>query len=119
MSTLLKNTAVSVPDQKASPKVGQAIRLVDTKSLEKKAWLSIRQKGIGASDAAAAIGLNPFKSQLELWMEKTSRSDASLPDDLDSSPLYWGEVLEPIVAKRYQEKTGRKVKRVNAVLQHP
>ena len=35
------------------------------------------------------------------------------------SPLYWGNTLEPMVAKYYQEHTGNKVRRVNAILQHP
>ena len=51
----------------------QARRLVDTRALDRKAWLSIRQSGIGSSDAAAAVGLHPYKSQLELWMDKTGR----------------------------------------------
>lgn len=45
----------------------RAHRLLNTRS---SIWLAIRQKGIGASDAAAADGLNPYKSQLEIWMEK-------------------------------------------------
>ena len=44
----------------------QARRLVDTRALDRTAWLSIRQSGIGSSDAAAAVGLHPYKSQLEL-----------------------------------------------------
>lgn len=34
-------------------------------------WLSFRTKGIGGSDAAAILGINPWKSNLELWQEKT------------------------------------------------
>ena len=80
-----------------------------------------RKRGIGGSDAAAAIGLNPYKSQLELWMEKTGR-DKELPKpdpNDDSTPIFWGTVLEPIVAVQYAKKTGNKVRRINAVLQHP
>jgi len=40
------------------------------------------------------------------------------PQD-DSSPMYWGTLLEPIVAAHYTRRTGHKVRRVNAVLQHP
>ena len=56
-----------------------ALRLVSTKELPREDWLQIRKQGIGSSDAAAAVGLNPYKSQLELWMEKTGR-DAGMPD---------------------------------------
>ena len=69
-----------------------ALRLVSTKNLEREEWLNIRKKGIGSSDAAAAVGLNPYKSQLELWMEKTGR-DAELPqlDQLTIPALHSGE----------------------------
>ncbi|QEY59871.1 YqaJ viral recombinase family protein [Pseudomonas sp. C27(2019)] len=98
-----------------------ALRLVSTKNLEREEWLNIRKKGIGSSDAAAAVGLNPYKSQLELWMEKTGR-DAELPQldpSDDTSPAFWGTILEPIVASHYTNKTGNRVRRINAVLQHP
>lgn len=99
----------------------RALRLVNTKDMERDEWLKIRKQGIGSSDAAAAIGLNPYKSQLELWMEKTGRDrEIPKPDpNDDSAPVFWGNVLEPIVAVQYAKKTGNKVRRVNAVLQHP
>lgn len=99
----------------------KAIRLVDTKGLDRDDWLEVRKQGIGSSDASAAVGLNPYKSQLELWLEKTGRltRPETSADDEDSSPMYWGTVLEEIVAKHYQKRTGHKVRRVNAVLQHP
>ena len=99
----------------------RALRLVNTKNMEREEWLNVRKQGIGGSDAAAAIGLNPYKSQLELWMEKTGR-DKELPKpdpNDDSTPIFWGTVLEPIVAVQYAKKTGNKVRRINAVLQHP
>ncbi|WP_060489790.1 YqaJ viral recombinase family protein [Pseudomonas sp. NBRC 111121] len=98
-----------------------ALRLVSTKDLPREDWLQIRKQGIGSSDAASAVGLNPYKSQLELWLEKTGR-DAGLPkaDPHDEeSPLYWGNVLEPIVAWHYSKRSQHKVRRINAVLQHP
>lgn len=98
-----------------------ALRLVSTKDLSRDEWLSVRKHGIGSSDAAAAVGLNPYQSQLELWLEKTGR-DALLPksDPHDEdSPTYWGNILEPIVATHYTQRTGNRVRRINAVLQHP
>lgn len=99
---------------------GQALRLVSTKTMSREDWLDFRKQGIGASDAAAAVGLNPYQSPLELWMIKTGRDgDMPKPDPNDeSSPMYWGNVLEPIVAQHYARRTGYKVRKVNAVLQH-
>lgn len=95
-----------------------ALRLVETRSLEREKWLCVRKKGIGSSDAASAVGLCPYRSQLELWMEKTGRSVGYQPASQDD-PTYWGTQLEPLVASAYAERTGRKVRRLNAVLQHP
>ncbi|MGM3411945.1 YqaJ viral recombinase family protein [Ralstonia holmesii] len=98
-----------------------ALKLVKTTELSRSDWLDVRRTGIGGSDAAAAVGLNPYKSQLELWLEKTGR-DAELPkpDPNDTTePIYWGTLLEPIVAAAYTQQTGRRVRKVNAVLRHP
>ena len=113
----MNHPALRTPREKAKP----ALRLVTTKALPREDWLAVRKQGIGSSDAAAAVGLNPYKSQLELWLEKTGR-DGSLPktDPHDEeSPAYWGNLLEPIVAAHYTKRTGNRVRRINAVLQHP
>ena len=103
------------------PSSRPALRLVSTKGMNREQWLKVRKQGIGASDAAAAVGLNPYQSPLELWMIKTGRDGllpAPDPDDIHT-PLYWGNLLEPKVAEAYAKATGNKVRRVNAVLQHP
>jgi len=107
--------------QERPPRNPPALKLVKTNHLDRDDWLTVRKRGIGSSDAASAVGLNPYKSQLELWMEKTGR-DANLPkvDPQDqSSPMYWGTLLESIVAAHYTMRSGNKVRRINAVLQHP
>lgn len=96
-----------------------AKRLVSTKDLSREDWLAVRKQGIGSSDAAAACGIHPYLSMLELWMIKTGRMSSNIDESIEGySPLYWGNTLEPMVAKYYQEQTGNKVRRVNAVLQH-
>ncbi|MPT13169.1 YqaJ viral recombinase family protein, partial [Comamonas sp.] len=78
-----------------TPRKGAALRLVSTKDLERDDWLEVRCTGIGSSDAAAAIGLNPYQSQLELWMQKTGKGDLLPvfdPND-DTSPMFWGTML--------------------------
>ncbi|WNB74580.1 YqaJ viral recombinase family nuclease [Methylomonas koyamae] len=114
----MTETALQTPPTRpAKP----ALRLVNTKHLPREDWLDVRKRGIGSSDAAAAVGLNPYKSQLELWLKKTGR-DGNLPKtdpNDEDSPAYWGNLLEPIVAAHYSRRTGNKVRRINAVLQHP
>ncbi len=84
-------------------------------------WLEVRKQGIGSSDAATACGLNPYMSMLELWLIKTGRVRHN-PLKMKAqayAPLYWGKQLEPLVAEYYSMHTNNKVRRVNAVLQHP
>src|SRR5690606_25865683 len=59
------------------------------------------------------------KSRLELWMEKTGRVATSVESFGMDHPTYWGTLLEPYVAVAYMQKTDRKVRKLNAVLQHP
>lgn len=96
-----------------------ALRLADTRTLDRGQWLEVRKGGIGSSDAAAAVGLNPYKSQLELWLEKTGKTAANDDHQGMDDPRFWGTLLEPYVAVAYQQKTDHKVRKVNAVLQHP
>ena len=39
-------------------------------------WLQARLKGIGASEASAIIGCNPYMSNVDLWRLKTGRKQA-------------------------------------------
>jgi putative phage-type endonuclease len=98
-----------------------ALKLVKTNTLSRDEWLTVRKGGIGSSDAGAAVGLNPYQSPLELWLVKTGR-DGGLPKidpNDETSPMYWGALLEPIVAAHYTKRSGNRVRRINAVLQHP
>ncbi len=112
-----------VEEQSVAPSANQsttAKRLVNTKRLSREEWLAFRKQGIGSSDAAAACGIHPYLSMLELWLIKTGRTTSDLDESIEGySPLYWGNTLEPMVAKYYQAYTGNKVRRVNAILQHP
>ncbi|MBR8225040.1 YqaJ viral recombinase family protein [Burkholderia ambifaria] len=111
-------TAVQ-PDR---PRTGRpALRLVKTRELSRDDWLAVRRTGIGGSDAAAAVGLNPYMSPMELWLDKSGRSEGLPgPDPNDTtSPTYWGTLLEPIVAASYTRVTGNRVRKINAVLRHP
>ena len=104
----------------AAKRTATAKRLANTKNMDYQEWLEVRKQGIGSSDAATACGLNPYMSMLELWMIKTGRVQQNLNDDSSGvAPLYWGKQLEPLVAEYYSLHTNNKVRRVNAVLQHP
>ena len=46
-------------------------------------WLQYRASRIGGSDAAAVVGLNPYKSNIELWEEKKGLYK---PEDISNKP---------------------------------
>lgn len=45
-------------------------------------WLKNRSR-IGGSDASAIVGMNPYKTNVELWMEKTGQI---VPEDISEKP---------------------------------
>lgn len=68
------------------------------------AWLQARKTGIGATDAAVILGLSKYKSPLALYAEKAGLVDE---DDQEHDALEWGRRLEPVIAAKYEEVTGR------------
>lgn len=72
-------------------------------------WLELRSKYIGGSDAAAVVGLNPWCSPYSLWAEKTKR----LPAFEGNLATEVGTWLEDFIAKKFEQVTGKKVRRVN------
>ena len=60
-----------------------------------EAWLQERKKGLGASDAGSIIGVNPWKSNVELWREKTGLQEA--PDISDKRAVQIGNEEEPLI----------------------
>lgn len=76
-------------------------------------WLEARAIGIGGSDAAVIMGMNPYKSPYQLWLEKTGQVD---PPDLSGNQyVYWGTKNESNIADWFQEETGKKVKRLGTL----
>lgn len=76
-------------------------------------WLEARAIGIGGSDAAVIMGMNPYKSPYQLWLEKTGQAEAS--DLSDNQYVYWGTKNEANIADWFQEETGKKVKRLGTL----
>ena len=58
--------------------------MVEIKILQsREEWLQNRTGRIGGSDASAIVGRNPYKSNIELWMEKTRALEA---EDISNKP---------------------------------
>ncbi len=92
-----------------------ATAIASTLDMDRNEWLNTRSKGLGGSDMGAVLGLNPYASPLDVYLDKIGEA----PEQEDNDAMYWGRTLEDIVAQEYVNRTGRKVRRRNAVLQHP
>lgn len=93
----------------------RAKRIISTVDLSREDWLEYRRSGIGGSDAATIVGLQRFGSQLELWADKRGL----LPPKEDSEVMRQGHDLEDYVARRWMEATGKRVRRINSIMQNP
>lgn len=80
---------------------------IPTAGLSRLEWLQLRKQGIGGSDAGAVCGLNPYSSQMNVFLDKTSEETK----EFHSEAVRIGSDLEQYVAKRFMEATGLKVRR--------
>ena len=91
------------------------LKKISTKDMPHEVWLEHRQKSIGGSDASAIIGFNHYCSPYTVWCDKLGK----LPPKEDNEAMRLGRDLEDYVAKRFTEKTGKKVRRENNILINP
>ena len=73
-----------------------------------------RSQGLGASDAAAAVGLSKWKSPFQLWQEKRGIAPATPANDErfedEALHLAMGKILEPLALSRFTKRTGYAVR---------
>lgn len=80
-------------------------------------WHELRSKGLGGSDIGTMLGLNPYKTKYQLWLEKTGQVQ---PEDIsDKLHIQIGNELEDLVARIFEQETGLKVQRDNKTHYHP
>ena len=78
--------------------------LVDTSNLGNEEWLSYRRRGIGGSDAAAILGISPWRTARDLYYDKLSVVKADMDENWVA--LEMGHLLENLVARIFAKKTG-------------
>lgn len=78
--------------------------------------LEERRTGIGGSDAGAIIGVSPWATAHDVWLDKTGQA---LPQQEPSEPMEWGNRLEDAVRRRYREQTGRRIVKPRKLIRHP
>ncbi|WP_240491790.1 YqaJ viral recombinase family protein, partial [Acinetobacter baumannii] len=89
---------INVPRKLFENQIGgmtmQANVLARTLNMDRTAWLELRNKGIGGSDAAAIAGLSKYKSPVAVYLEKTGQ----LEQEEAGETAYFGNKLEALVA---------------------
>ena len=63
-------------------------------------WLDYRRSRRNASETAAVMGLSPWSTPYQLWLEKTSRTNAKV-----TQAMQRGTELEPSARSAYEEQT--------------
>lgn len=70
------------------------------KPRDRNEWLEKRRRGLGGSDAGTAIGLNDYKTNVQLWEEKTGQK---APEDISNNPaVSYGKLAEPHLREMFK-----------------
>jgi len=87
------------------------LKTIQTTTMSHGEWLAKREQSIGASESGAVIGLNPWKTPTDVWLEKIGHADP-VEDNLN---MRLGRDLEPVIKKLFMEETGLKVLNDNKI----
>jgi putative phage-type endonuclease len=69
-------------------------------------WLAARQFGIGGSDVGAICGVNNYSTARLVYLKKTGQHQETFSKE-SLERMYWGHVLEPVVADEFAKRTGK------------
>jgi putative phage-type endonuclease len=73
-----------------------------------------RKHYLGASEAPAIVGLSRYRTPLDVWMEKTGKSEG--PEETLAMKV--GTALEPVVISLFEERTGDRVRNRQKQIAH-
>lgn len=82
---------------------------------------ALRLSGIGASEASAIVGLNPYKGPLDIWLRKPVGGRPPLVDEAaeaEHPQAQVGHILEPALRELFTARTGVKLVGASATLRH-
>lgn len=74
-------------------------------------WLKYREAGIGSSEVATIVGLNPWETPYQLWRRKLGID----PPKQESFAMKAGHYLEDAVAQFWHDSTGQDIIKLSAV----
>lgn len=76
--------------------------------------ITARKAGIGGSDVAAILGLSPWRTPLDVFLDKIGQGQPVA----ESAPMRWGSLLEPVIIDEFERETGMQVTRNLPMFQH-
>lgn len=94
-----------------------AKKLVSTKNMDRKDWLNWRQKGIGGSDVAGVLNMNPkWTNPFKVYISKVE----VVGEESSSEAAEWGSRQEPLIRQKFRENHPElKVRQSHFMWQHP
>lgn len=70
-----------------------------TATSDREAWLAARRRCITATDIAAILNLHPYRSAHQVYLDKMG----VLPETPENEAMRWGNLLEPVIGRRFAE----------------
>ena len=68
---------------------------------EKESYAASHAHGLGGSDCAAILGMNPWRTPIQVWEAKVHPERV---EELDKDCLRWGVLMEPLIRQEYARK---------------
>jgi len=93
----------------------QTAAYVSTLGMSRDEWRQARKRGIGSSDCAAILGLNPYRTPLDVYLDKIGEA----PEQPESIKMAFGLEAEPIIARMFEAQTGLTVRNDFKIRVHP
>ena len=87
------------------------MKYISTNKMDHQKWLDLRRGYIGASDAGAVLGFNPYRSAVDVYLDKIGQSD-NLDDNLS---MLIGREMEPTIKKLFEDYENVKVRNDNKI----
>lgn len=84
-----------------------AAELVLPYDAPRELWLKERQKGMCGTDALPSLGLDPWKTRLEVYLDKLGQA----PEREQTDRMRWGQIVEAAILEWFVEQTGIEVTR--------
>ena len=78
-------------------------------------WLEARNAGIGSTDSSSILGVNPYKTPKEVYLEKIGEGSKFEGNWFTER----GKALEPVLRQHFSDAFGKDVLNVPGTLRHP